>query len=278
MKPDNNVLVVDDEYRWRDFYEDEVRQLGVRRVCTVKNLADATRAIDSMRFAVAIVDVGLEEANDRNIDGLQVMKRIRKAGDQTSIILVTGRSGPDVLPIVRDALKKYDALDTIAKASRAVDQLGALVESGIRAYESATSNERDALYNSLHGDADGFVWDYEMMRGTNIDGGAAGLYATAEGLFGPFVPLISETPKGVQVRQGVACGAFWSRGTGQPVLGCFGANERIQALIRRAGEEGRALDSYAVGEVLREYKRGGTSGVVYLLGDHTRGDFASVFG
>jgi CheY-like chemotaxis protein len=277
MKPDNNVLVVDDEHRWREFYEEEVRELGVRQVRAATNLAEAIRAIDSMRFAVAIVDVGLEEDNDRNIDGLQVMKNIRKAGDQTSIILVTGRSGPDVLSIVRDALKKYDAIDTIAKGSPAVDDLGALVESGIRAYEKVTSDEHTTLYESLHGDVRGPVWDDEMIRGTDIDGGAAGLYATAKGLFGPFVPLIPKTSKGVQVRFGVACGAFWSRGTGQPILGCFGANMRIQSLMERAHEEGRALESYAVGGVLREYKRGGTSGVVYLLNDHTRGDFASVF-
>jgi CheY-like chemotaxis protein len=277
MKTDRNVLVVDDEQRWHGFYGEQVEPLGVGQICAVKNLADATRAIDSMRFAVAIVDVGLEEDNDRNIDGLQVMKRIRKAGDQTSIILVTGRSGPDVLPIVRDALKKYNALDTIAKRSREVDHLGALVESGIQAYEKATSNERDALYDSLHGDVSGYIWDDEIMRGTNIDGGAAGLYAMVEGLFGSFVPLIPETPKGVQVRLGVACGAFWSRGTGQPILGCFGSDERIQALIEQVRVGGKALENYAVREVLREYKRGATSGVVYHLADHTRSDFLSVF-
>jgi CheY-like chemotaxis protein len=277
MKTARSALIVDDEHRWRQFYEDEVRLVGVNTVRAAKDLADAVREIESMRFTVALVDVGLEEDNDRNIDGLQVMEKIRKAGDQTSIIVVTGRSGPDVLSIVRDSIRKYNALDTIPKASLEPENLEALVGSGISLYEKATaaSNERSSLFDALHGDLEGVVWDDRIMRGINTEGGVAALYAIAEGLFAPFLPLMPGTPCGVNLRQNLACGAFWSRGVGEPVLGCFGSEKHIQTLAMQAKKENKLFGSYNVGDLLHEHRHRSMKGVVYLLKGFARTDFAS---
>ena len=83
-------------------------------VKVAEDLAEATALIDEMQFAVAFVDIGLDVANDRNIDGLRVMDKIRSAHDETSIVVVTGRSGQDVLPIAKDAVRRYGAHDSRA--------------------------------------------------------------------------------------------------------------------------------------------------------------------
>src|SRR6202012_1385288 len=102
---------------WSDIYERMVRQAGLTNITVTDNFEDAERAIDSMRFAVALVDIGLRVDDDRNIDGLRGMEKIRAAGGRTSIIVITGRSGRDVVPIIRDSIKKYSAYDTLAKSS-----------------------------------------------------------------------------------------------------------------------------------------------------------------
>ena len=109
------ALVVEDERSWSEVYERALWRVGVDRVEVADTYQSAATAIDAMRFAVAVVDIGLAVDDDRNVDGLRVMEKIRVVGDPTSIIVVTGRSGRDVVPIIRDSIKKFGAYDTIAK-------------------------------------------------------------------------------------------------------------------------------------------------------------------
>lgn len=273
MKPDNNVLVVDDERSWRKFYEDELHELGVGRVWTVADLADAEEAVEAMRFAVALVDIGLEEKNDRNIDGLRVMEKIRKTGDQTSIIVVTGRSGQDVLPIVRDAMKKFDAHDTVAKKTLKPAQLRDLVQSGIQVYEEATSNERHSLYAALRGNVEQVIWDDQMMGVGASDGGVDALYHMVDELFGRFGPLLTGEPMSVQADDGVALGVFWSRGVGQAITACMGKADRMAPIMDQARVTGMLLERYPVTEILNQYTHGSVRGVVYALAERGRDAF-----
>ncbi len=273
MTPKDNVLLVEDEHRWSEIYERAVRRVGFETVRAVTTFADAEQAVDSMRFAVAVVDIGLHVDDDRNVNGLRVMEKIRSIGDRTSIIVVTGRSGRDVLPIVRDAIKKYDAHDTVAKSTLVPAELRELVASGLRAYELGSSNDRNPLFAALRGDTDQAIWDDRILRGTAINGGAAGLYSLIEALFTPFLPLVPGQPNGVQVTGGVGCGVFWSRAVGQPIVACFGAADRAKAAADNARKNGLLLDTYPVGRILGEHSRASNYGVVYELPDRVRADF-----
>lgn len=71
----DNVLLVEDERRWSEIYERAVRRVGFESVRAVTTFSDAEQAVDSMRFAVAVVDIGLHVDDDRNVDGLRVMGR-----------------------------------------------------------------------------------------------------------------------------------------------------------------------------------------------------------
>jgi CheY-like chemotaxis protein len=274
VRPGNNILIVDDDRSWRNFYEEEVNQLDTSLIRTAASLDEATEAIASLRFAVAVIDIGLRE-DDRNIDGLEVMKRIRSTGDPTSIIVVTGREGRDVLPLVRDSIKKYDAHDTIAKSTLRPDVLRELIQSGIRAYEQNTADERAMLYAALRGDNDQLIWDDQMMRTAGISGGAAGLYKFVQDLFGMFVPLLPGQPNGIQPRDDICCGIFWSRSIGKAIAAFFGKENRIQEMEQDAKRSGRVIGIYSFKEVLRECSHGATRGLIYTLADYARDDFSS---
>lgn len=157
------------------------------------SLAKAQTLIDAMKFAVAFVDIGLDIDDDRNIDGLRVMEKIRSVGDETSIIVVTGRSGRDVLPITRDAIKKYDAFDAVGKVPIEPSDIRRLVRGGLEAYAQVSSTMRTRVNDVLRGDVPGLEWDDRMLNAIKIAGGASGLYKFLDSLVKNFLPLVPRT-------------------------------------------------------------------------------------
>jgi ActR/RegA family two-component response regulator len=169
----DNVLVVEDEEDWIDNYRDHLGRHELGAVRVARTLEEALRGIEEMQFSVAFVDVGLDVDDDRNVDGLRVMEKIRRCGDETSVVVVTGRSGRDVLPIVRDAIKKYGALDTVSKSSVGPAEIVTLLKDGLEQFRRATGARR--AEQILRGDVPGWQWDHEMLRRTRIKGGAGAL-------------------------------------------------------------------------------------------------------
>jgi ActR/RegA family two-component response regulator len=269
-----NALVVEDEESWQERYERAVRRVGLDPVIVRDTYNGAASAIDEMRFAVAVVDIGLIVNDDRNVDGLRVMEKIRDVGDGTAIIVVTGRSGRDVVPVIRDSIKRFDAFDTIAKNTFVPAELRALVTSAFDEYKRGLGDDKKLLYAALRGDTDPLVWDDTMMsKVLPGGGGAAELYRLIEGLLGGFVPLVPADPGGVQLLDGVALGAYWSRGSGEPVAVCFGPGKRIDAITAATAESGSILGRYPVGDVVGRYSTPSARGVVYRLAGKDRSDF-----
>jgi CheY-like chemotaxis protein len=268
------ALVVEDEPEWTGVYQRALRRVGVERVAVADTYEGAATEIDAMRFGVAIVDIGLAVDDDTNVDGLRVMEKIRTAGDPTSIIVVTGRSGRDVVSIVRDSLKKFDAHDTIAKSTFDPAEFRSLIEGGLGKFRHALGDDKKQMYAALHGKTDPLVWDDMMLRGAVAgSGGAEGLYRLVEGLLGRFVPLVPGGDGGARLLDGIALGAFWSRGTGEPVVACFGTAERVDESVKEAAESGVLLGRYRVGEVSGRHSTASAKGVVWRLADHDRSDF-----
>jgi len=269
-----NALLVDDERSWSEVYERAVRRVGIDNVETVMSYAAAASAIDSMRFAVALVDIGLRVDDDRNVDGLRVMEKIRATGDRTSIIVITGRSGGDVLPIIRDAIKKFNAYDTIAKSTLVPAELRTLIEGGLREYELGAGDDKEPLHEALRGDLDQLVWDDMLIRKAVTRSGASELYQLINELFTPFVPLLPSESTGVTIQDdNVACGVFWSRGIGEAVVACFGTPDSVTSAMETASADGRLLGRYAVGQLVGEYSSPTAKGVIYRLRGYPRSAF-----
>jgi ActR/RegA family two-component response regulator len=269
-----NALVVEDEPSWSEVYQRALRRVGVDRVEATDTYEGAATAIDAMRFAVAVVDIGLAVDDDTNVDGLRVMEKIRKVGDSTSIIVVTGRSGRDVVSIIRDSLKKFGAYDTIAKNTLVPAELRGLIDGGLDKFRHAHGDDKKQLYAALRGKTDPLVWDDIMLRGAAVGGGGAEeLYRLVEGLLGRFVPLVPSGGGGVRMLDDVASGAFWSRGTGEPIVACFGTAKQVDEAIEMAGASGLLFGRYRVRDVSSKYRTDSAKGVVWRLADHHRSDF-----
>jgi CheY-like chemotaxis protein len=275
----SNVLIVEDEDDWCAIYERTARREGFSTIRVAKTFKEAERLIQSMQFAVAFIDVGLDVGDDRNIDGLRVMEKIQEVGDGTSIIVVTGRSGRDVLPITRDAIKKYHAYDAVAKAQLEPSELRRLLEGGMKVYKKAASSPLPAVYHVLRGSVPLWKWDNQVLRCTRIEGGVDVLYRFLESLFARFLPVIaSEEGGAVRVNEvsGLAYGVFWSRALGDAVAICFGPDQEVNKAIDAAQSGGVVLSDVeikAARAVLHEASAGAVRGVVFALSDAKRENF-----
>ena len=121
-----------------------------------------------MQFAIAFIDIGLDVADDRNIDGLRVMDKLRSSHDETSIVVVTGRSGRDVLPITRDAIMRYHAHNILGKADITPQDIEEVLKTGRAAFEQKSSQTAASPQEVLKGDLESWEWEDRMIKNAYI--------------------------------------------------------------------------------------------------------------
>lgn len=185
MSSIENVLIVEDERDWSGIYERAIATRGIERVRTATSLEDAEILLAAMAFAVAFVDVGLDEHDDTNVDGLRVMQKLERSGDQTSLIVVTGKG---TMQIARDAMKKYKALDVLDKAQVEPADLPKLLDEGLQAYKHAVASKSTRAQDVLRGKLDPLVWDDRMQRAIDVDGGIQTLHRFLDDFSFPCYP------------------------------------------------------------------------------------------
>ena len=190
MTTARSLLIVEDQPEWCSIYARAAARQGIRSVKVAENLAQAIELVDEIQFAVAFIDIGLAVADDRNIDGLKVMDKIRSVKDGTSIVVVTGRSGLDVLPITRESIMRYHAHNIMGKAEITPDDIGEALRSGLEMFEKRNSLSSAATHTFLKGDLNPWKWEDQMLRGTGVQGGVQGLYEFLDRLVSEFLPLV----------------------------------------------------------------------------------------
>jgi DNA-binding response OmpR family regulator len=80
----SKLLIVDDEIDVREFAKNFFKRRKID-VETSESGEDALARLDSIKPDLIILDVHME-----GIDGIEVLKRMRAAGDKTDVIMVTG--------------------------------------------------------------------------------------------------------------------------------------------------------------------------------------------
>jgi ActR/RegA family two-component response regulator len=274
-----NLLIVEDDTEWCDAYARAATREGVRVVRVAKDLTGAKSLINDMQFAVAFVDIGLNIGDDQNVDGLRVMEAIRATGDKTSIVVVTGRSGRDVLPITRDAIKKYDAHEIIGKADIEPQDIRKLLVSGLDAFEKRSSAVHPHVNEVLNGALQPLEWDDQVLRIAQAKDGAQGLHGFLDRLLPEFFPLVADRDSAasrIEPEAGLVHGRYWSRSVADAVAVCFGDQKRAIPEIELAISSGSLLNRYAVGEVLKRSTGNRLSGAVFALNGTQRADYAGV--
>jgi signal transduction histidine kinase len=84
-----DILIVDDDDQWRSALV-KILGPGQYSVETASNYAEASRALATTHFKLAILDVRLVDTDPENKDGLRLSEDIDKAGLDTKVIIVTG--------------------------------------------------------------------------------------------------------------------------------------------------------------------------------------------
>jgi CheY-like chemotaxis protein len=270
-----NVLIVEDEEEWRGVYERAVGALDTGHTVKIAtDLASAERLIEAAKFAVAFVDIGLDVNDDHNVDGLQVMQKIRAMGDETSIVVVTGRSGPDVLSITRDALKKFAAFDTVAKRTVRPSEIRQLLEGGLEAYRKAVAPGRMDARDALSGDVRPNVWDDRAMRAIGFGGSAGDFYDYLGQLFGGYLPLIPARGHErtiVDQERKLVYGGYWSRAIAEAIVICVSAADQFDAAVKAALE---MFGNEITAQSIRELEGPGVKGGVFMMEGQGRDAFA----
>lgn len=277
MRSDENVLIVEDEDEWSGAYERAVDSLGENHTVRIaKDLVSAKRLIEATQFAVAFVDVGLDINDDRNVDGLRVMESIRATDVETSIIVVTGRSGQDVLSIARDAIKEYDAYDTVGKSSVAPAEIRRLLEGGLAEYRKAAAAGRKAAHEVLRGDAEPMNWDHRVMQATRFKGNASEFYDFLDRLLDNYLPIVMKHPNdqlAIDSATGLVYGDCWSRAIAEAIAVCFGPTEQFDQAVGAIHTNGKLLGRYKVAEPLKQLTSNGIEGALFPLPELHREDF-----
>jgi ActR/RegA family two-component response regulator len=270
--PIGNVLVVEDEQEWQGIYMRNTDPLHSGILRTAKDLVETTEAIEEMAFAVAFVDIRLDENDDQNTDGLKVLELLRRSGDHTSAVMLTGYG---TVGITRDALKEFDAYEALEKAEIDPRQIQELVVQGTEERNKLARVEDQEAAAVLRGRRAVWDWDTEMLQATGGKGGAEGLYRHLDYLVSPFLPLVDGAdPDRMRMdeQSQLALGTFWSRAVGEAVLIAFGRPETMKAAM----DDGRLHNQTGqpMGQVLREREKGGLAGLVASLPGRERSSFA----
>ena len=91
--------------------------LGVERVQEVPSAEEALQILSHEAFSLIISDYRLE-----GMDGVEFLDRVRKSGDQTPLILISG--APEQLAMIRAS--RQDRVDVFPKPFRITELTGAM--------------------------------------------------------------------------------------------------------------------------------------------------------
>jgi hypothetical protein len=232
-----------------------------------------------MQFAVAFVDIALDPSDDRNADGVRVMEKIRRVGDKTSIVVVTGRGGADVIPITRDSIVKYGAHEIVRKPDMEPQKIRQLLKSGLAAFLQDSPADLRAASEVLTGSLAPLEWDAWMLRETSAKNGVQGLYNFFSKLLVDFFPLVPSSisePIRLDDSTGLFYGSYWSRSLGRAIVICYANKERGEGIIKITQPGSVLLARYRVSDVLKKCSESRLIGAVFALESGQRYDFGRI--
>jgi CheY-like chemotaxis protein len=269
-----SLLIVEDSEEWRDIYARMAAREDFSMVKEATNLAEAVELIDQIRFSFAFIDIGLDTVDDHNVDGMRVLQRIRSLGDETSLIVVTGRSGRDVLPLTRDAIMKYHVQDIVGKNEVVPQDIREAIRRGVEAFTAAVADQLErrcaqglkVLHNLISNGPSQF-------DGTSQPGIPEGL---ARHLLAEWLPILPEKqPSNLDKTSppGLTHAICWSRAIGQPIAIALASAADLDKAINTASSAGILLGGYPVGELLEQVSWNDRGGAVFALAGAHRDSF-----
>lgn len=145
------ILVVDDVPDWRAMLTGLLSEKGYH-VKTAGSSADTLRLLKKERFHVAVLDVRLDETDEGNTEGLDLMHRVRAVDPTMAIIILTGYANLDM---VTEALRPDEkgvspAFDFVEKDKISQDLLPGIkraLQSVVRINDDLVIQDEEDFFN-----------------------------------------------------------------------------------------------------------------------------------
>jgi ActR/RegA family two-component response regulator len=260
MQNKGDILILEDIDEMAVPYRIELSAQGYNPI-HVDSLAQLKETIVRKSFLAAYIDIMLDERDDENRDGLKALDIIKKSGDETLCIVVTGHGD---VPITRDALVKYGAHDVIEKQRTRPEDFVALIEKGLGEKPHVTINKHD-LMRCLSGNEFFFSWEEHLISALHPKAGFDSVYTVVPKVFSDLLPILSMPEDSVLVPlvdRGFAFSHIWSRKLGKSVIVMFGDESRLDKMTME-GELTVGEQRMAFGRVLSKVRDANLVGLVF---------------
>jgi ActR/RegA family two-component response regulator len=212
VRPPTRALLVEDVESWVSILSRAVRRAGISEIVTCESLPAARDALRKARFDVAILDIGLDEADDLNKDGVKVLEAIREVDTaSTRCVLVTGWQGGDRLALASDAQDKFGVDFAFMKEKY---DAHALIEKLTELLEQAAASRFDKTpMENLGASMEPFPLETQLLRALAPHGGVQTIYTLVSRLLSGAIPIVAEHPDHpLEILPGdVSVGLYWSR-------------------------------------------------------------------
>jgi len=264
------VLLVEDDKSWQDIYKRNIEKLGYDiRIVGSKN--DAVEVLEQESFDLSIVDVRLDEADEHNRDGLQVLERISKLGENTRSIVVTGHGD---LRIARDALQRYDAVGILEKDEITPQVICDLVKEQIQKQKPKLPNtECSKLLSGItSNDAREILnWESRMQTFVKPSHGIEQMYELFQKFVEKLFPILyARSTKGLIQNNNlnIVSGYVWSKRFAH-AMGIFIGNEKDMGEIfgSEANFDRFTFESYPCSNIVLKVRVGNLSAVALSIRD-----------
>lgn len=212
MRAPTRVMVVEDVESWVGILSRAARRAGISEVIPCESLQAARDALRKARFDVAILDIGLDEADDLNADGMKVLETIREVDSgSTRCVLVTGWQGGDRLALQSEAQEKYGVDWAFMKEKY---DAHALIEKLTELLEQAAASRLDKTpMENLGAGMEPFLFQHRLLEALSPRGGVQTVYTLVSRLLGAAIPIVAAHPDRPMETgpDDMTVGLYWSR-------------------------------------------------------------------
>lgn len=223
MANQTKVLVVDDQASWRALHEDALKEAGYLPL-SAENITAALELLDRHFFHAALLDIVLDDRDQKQEQGMEILRKLVQIGERTGVVMVTGYPTTDRM---NRAYADYGITRFIEKREYDADTLlKHLAKASMQSTAYLDSLRQDSLRSqnlvrqfSLH--------DLEMRLLGRPSGRMVELL---QGLLRPFVPLLV-CGKFERIEASGEFSVFetryWSRMAGKEIAIRIGARKHI---------------------------------------------------
>ncbi len=246
------ALIAEDMEYWQKIFRRSLEKEGFE--CDIAgSLEEAKKYLPPNFYTAALLDIRLDELDDNNEDGLQILSQLAEMDPETAVLIVTGHG---TIKIAREAYKKFNAVDIYEK-SEFEPKAFAEIATELVGVHARRKNEKSIDYiiplkKAIFKD---FQVEHDLLRILKPKGGVLrDLFDKFLMLFFPLLP--HRTLQGLRESGDGFEGVFWSR--------ALGAAIQVILLAEKPGAEFDSdLSVYGAGVAVAEQLVKGSSARVF---------------